>query len=77
MQFVVLDRQEALNALSPQMIEELMVALDAAANDPEITWYTDGTEHKYTHATARDEAWAARGRMSAYGRALLLLLLDA
>ena len=36
MQFVVLDRQEALNALSPQMIEELMVALDAAANDPEV-----------------------------------------
>ena len=36
MQFVVLDRQEALNALSPQMIEELVVALDAAANDPQV-----------------------------------------
>ena len=35
-QFVVLDRQEALNALSPQMIEELVVALDAAANDPQV-----------------------------------------
>ena len=36
MQFVVLDRQEALNALSPQMIEELVVALDVAANDPQV-----------------------------------------
>ncbi len=35
-QFVMLDRQEALNALSPQMIEELVVALDAAANDPQV-----------------------------------------
>ena len=58
-------------------VYEAYVLQRAAANDPEITWYTDGTEHKYTHATARDEAWAARGRMSAYGRALLLLLLDA
>ena len=31
---------------------------------------------RYRHAAARDELWDMRGRMSAYGRALLLLLLD-
>ena len=30
----------------------------------------------YRHADAREEVWNARARMSAYGRALLLLLLD-
>ena len=58
-------------------VYEAYVLQRVAANDPEITFYRDGgTEHQYTHATARDEAWEARGRMSAYGRALLLLLLD-
>ncbi len=57
-------------------VYEAYVLQRAAANDPAISWYTDGTEHKYTHATARDETWEARGRMSAYGRALLLLLMD-
>lgn len=42
-----------------------------------ITWYGDGAQSKYDHAAARDELWIARGRMSAYGRALLLLALDA
>ncbi len=57
-------------------VYEAYVLQRAAANEPEITWYGDGTEHKYTHATARDELWDARSRMSAYGRALLLLLMD-
>ena len=35
-QVLVLDRQEALNALSPDMIDELRAALDAAANDPQV-----------------------------------------
>ena len=35
-QFVVLDRPDALNALTPQVIEELVVALDAAANDLKV-----------------------------------------
>ncbi len=42
-----------------------------------ITWYADGAASRYDHAAARDELWTARGRMSAYGRALLLLVLDA
>jgi enoyl-CoA hydratase len=35
-QILVIDRQEALNALSPDMITELRAALDAAANDPQV-----------------------------------------
>lgn len=35
-QILVLDRQEALNAFSPEMIEELVAALDAAAADPQV-----------------------------------------
>jgi hypothetical protein len=41
-----------------------------------INWYDNGQPHEYAHATARDELWAARDRMSAYGRAVLLLSLD-
>jgi len=55
---------------------EAYVLQRVAANEGEITWYADGTEHRYTHQAARDELWDIRGRMSAYGRALLLLLLD-
>ena len=35
-----------------------------------------GEGRSYRHADARNELWDARARMSAYGRALLLLLLD-
>ena len=35
-QILVINRQEALNALSPDMITELRAALDAAANDPQV-----------------------------------------
>jgi uncharacterized protein YfaS (alpha-2-macroglobulin family) len=48
----------------------------AAANAAEIVWYEDGKQSQYAHARARDELWDARTRLSAYGRALLLLLLD-
>ena len=48
----------------------------AAGDDTEITWYSEGEPGAYTHAAARDELWGMRSRMSAYGRALLLLLLD-
>jgi uncharacterized protein YfaS (alpha-2-macroglobulin family) len=48
----------------------------AAAGQPQIQWFADGQVRQYTHAAARDELWGARDRMSPYGRALLLLLLD-
>ena len=41
-----------------------------------IDWFAEGARGQYRHAAARDELWAARSRMSAYGRALLLLTLD-
>ncbi len=55
---------------------EAYVLQRASPGQGSISWYADGTEHKYTHLAARDEVWEARSRMSAYGRALLLLLLD-
>ena len=56
---------------------EAYVLQRAAQKDrPEVVWYEDGQQSRYTHAAARDELWEARTRMSAYGRALLLLLLD-
>ncbi len=57
-------------------VYEAYVLQRAAANEREISWYADGTEHRYSHDTARNEVWEARSRMSAYGRALLLLLMD-
>lgn len=55
---------------------EAYVLQRAAGTDNEIPWYADGQQGTYSHAIARDELWGMRGRMSAYGRALLLLLLD-
>jgi alpha-2-macroglobulin len=48
----------------------------AAGTDATISWYADGAEGVYSHEAARAELWNARGSMSAYGRAVLLLLLD-
>jgi uncharacterized protein YfaS (alpha-2-macroglobulin family) len=48
----------------------------AGAQSDTVSWFADGRRGDYRHATGRDEAWAARDRMSAYGRALLLLALD-
>ena len=42
----------------------------------EIVSYDDGGAVSYRHADAREEVWNARDRMSAFGRALLLSLLD-
>jgi len=57
-------------------VYEAYVLQRAASSEAVISWYTDGTAHQYSHAAAREEVWDARGRMSAYGRALLLLLMD-
>lgn len=57
-------------------VYEAYVLQRATPAEDEIFWFTDGTRHTYNHATARDEVWNARSQMSAYGRAVLLLLLD-
>ncbi|MCC7125317.1 MAG: hypothetical protein IT178_10750 [Acidobacteria bacterium] len=48
----------------------------AGGEDAQIMSYGEGGAVTYAHATALDEVWSARSRMSAYGRALLLSLLD-
>ncbi|MGH9387912.1 MAG: alpha-2-macroglobulin family protein, partial [Vicinamibacterales bacterium] len=55
---------------------EAYVLQRASADRPEIVWYEEGKQSRYTQAAAREELWEARSRMSVYGRALLLLLLD-
>jgi uncharacterized protein YfaS (alpha-2-macroglobulin family) len=57
-------------------VYEAYVLQRAAADDAEIRWYAEGAQGVYSHAAARDELWAMRSSMSAYGRAVLLLLLD-
>ena len=56
---------------------EAYVLQRTAGSQPEIPWFFERQQGRYSHAEARDELWSMRGRMSAYGRALLLLLLDA
>jgi alpha-2-macroglobulin len=48
----------------------------AGGESATVPWFAEGARGEYRHATGRDEAWASRDRMSAYGRALLLLALD-
>ena len=55
---------------------EAYVLQRTVADEATISWFADGQQGTYAHAAARDELWAMRSRMSAYGRALLLLLLD-
>lgn len=55
---------------------EAYVLQRAAGTNNEIPWFGDDQRGRYSHAVARDELWNMRSRMSAYGRALLLLLLD-
>jgi uncharacterized protein YfaS (alpha-2-macroglobulin family) len=55
---------------------EAYVLQRTVSDDKTLTWFADGIEHHYRHADARTELWDMRSRMSAYGRALLLLLLD-
>ena len=55
---------------------EAFVLQRAAAKEPQIISFVDGKQQQYVHADARNELWDMRSRMSPYGRALLLLLLD-
>jgi uncharacterized protein YfaS (alpha-2-macroglobulin family) len=55
---------------------EAYVLQRAAAGDDTIPWFGENEQGTYSHIVARNELWDMRGRMSAYGRALLLLLLD-
>jgi alpha-2-macroglobulin len=50
--------------------------LQRASAEPTISWYAQNSQGVYSHDVARTDLWNLRGRMSAYGRALLLLLLD-
>jgi hypothetical protein len=47
-----------------------------AAERDEIVSFENGERQTYRHGQALDEVWEARSRMNAYGRALLLALLD-
>jgi uncharacterized protein YfaS (alpha-2-macroglobulin family) len=55
---------------------EAYVMQRIAGTDAQVPWYADGQQGVYAHAAVRDELWGLRSRMSAYGRSLLLLLLD-
>ena len=55
---------------------EAYVLQRTASDQAEIPWFFEREQGRYSHAEARDELWNMRARMSAYGRALLLLLLD-
>lgn len=55
---------------------EAYVLQRASGQVAEIPWYSEGQSGRYNHVAAREELWGMRGRMSAYGRALLLLVLD-
>ena len=55
---------------------EAYVLQRTAADQAEIPWFFEREQGRYSHAEAREELWNMRSRMSAYGRALLLLLLD-
>jgi uncharacterized protein YfaS (alpha-2-macroglobulin family) len=55
---------------------EAFVLQRAAGSQPQVVAFADGQQQRYVHADARNELWDMRGRMSPYGRALLLLLLD-
>lgn len=55
---------------------EAYVLQRAAGAEPTIAWFADNSQGVYAHEVARTELWDMRSRMSAYGRALLLLLLD-
>jgi alpha-2-macroglobulin len=55
---------------------EAYVLQRAAGTDATLSWFADNSQGVYSHEVARTELWGMRSRMSAYGRALLLLLLD-
>lgn len=55
---------------------EAYVLQRVAGSEPTLQWFGEEAHGEYAHDAARNELWAMRSRMSAYGRALLLLLLD-
>ncbi len=55
---------------------EAYVLQRTAGSEDTISWFSEGSQGVYSHSVARTELWDMRSRMSAYGRALLLLLLD-
>jgi uncharacterized protein YfaS (alpha-2-macroglobulin family) len=55
---------------------EAYVLQRAAGSEDTISWFAESSQGVYSHSVARTELWDMRSRMSAYGRALLLLLLD-
>jgi uncharacterized protein YfaS (alpha-2-macroglobulin family) len=55
---------------------EAYVLQHAAGTEPTVSWFAQDAQGVYAHEVARAELWDMRSRMSAYGRALLLLLLD-
>jgi hypothetical protein len=62
----------------PDLKAYMAYALRRASTDAEVRYRADGQDEArtYSHEQARNELWNARSRMSAYGRALLLQLLD-
>jgi uncharacterized protein YfaS (alpha-2-macroglobulin family) len=61
----------------PDLKAYMVYVLQRAGGEAEtVSWFGDGSRGDYRHQTARDEVWNLRDRMSAYGRALLLLTLD-
>ena len=55
---------------------EAYVLQRTAGTEATVAWFADNTQGVYSHEVARTDLWNMRSRMSAYGRALLLLLLD-
>jgi alpha-2-macroglobulin len=61
----------------PDLKAYMVYVLQHAGGDrATIDWFAPDARGQYHHAAARDDIWAARDRMSAYGRALLLLALQ-
>ncbi len=55
----------------------VFVLARAAGDRPEVPFsYAEGQAGAFRRSDALDDLWSARDRMSAYGRALLLLALD-
>ncbi|MEW6322680.1 MAG: alpha-2-macroglobulin family protein [Acidobacteriota bacterium] len=62
----------------PDLKAYLLYVLGRIAGDrASIDWWAEGRQRELSLASARDELWGARSRMSAHGQAFLLLALDA
>lgn len=60
----------------PDLKVYMAYVLARSQSETEIVSYGEQGEATYRHADAREQAWAARARMSPLGRALLVALLD-